>query len=500
MVVISQGSFSKPKGSLTEAEKDYQIKELIKCHKSFRFFLTRYVRIQDRAKERTVSFELWPHLEKIIVLLLSEKMIIIGKARQLGITTLMACYALWKALFSENVKVLVLSQGEDEAKDFINKVSFIHGHLPGWMRSSLYPDSTECLGFTDVYGEIKAYPSTEKAGRSTDASLVICDEWERHPFAEDNFASLKPTVSAGGQFVGLSTSDTTKLNTFFKKKYIEAISGMSEFRAIFLGALERPGRDMEWYYKETRDLREHQKQGEYPLTENDMLTVVKTRKYFNPDSLAQMPKIEPVVCDLSEKWHGMVKIYKLPQIGKRYVVFTDPSDGKEDPHAIIVRDHITGEWVAVSHGMTPADECARIHDDLVRFYNNAFNSFELNSRAGGIFSEKISGLGTPSICPFVDANGKLNEDGKVGWWTHKQSKEKMRLALEENIRLRLEIIYDKEAIDELGQYIQPEGEDPQAPQGGHDDFVIAGGGVLMIDKYVITQTEVVATFRLRERW
>ena len=60
----------------------------------------------------------------------------------------------------------------------------------------------------------------------------------------------------------------------------------------------------------------------------------------------------------------------------------------------------------------------------------------------------------------------------------------MYLSLEENIRTRQEQIYSSEAISEFTDYLIPEGEEPRAPSGGHDDFIAAGGGVILIDKYM----------------
>jgi len=436
----------------------------------------------------------------LVKLFLRDKLVIILKARQLGISWLICAYALWKARFGENVKVLLLSQGEDEAFDLISKCKFIDDNLPDFLTGKRDPDQKGHIGFPDTGSEIKALPSTARAGRSTDATLVICDEWEFHPHAEANFAALKPTIDAGGQFIGLSTADKTKLNTYFKEKYYEAMHGFSNFTKVFLGWKLRPGRTDDWFAEISKDYKPHQLEQEYPETEEEALSTLKTRKYFDEAMLDGMPEGRILDDIVPQKWQGVIKIFKLPMVGRKYCLFTDPSDGKEDPHACWMRDHNTGEQVATSHGMTSAGECAEIHDWLVGQYNKAWNSYELNSRAGGIFSEKIDNLGTPNQCPFVDTNGTLNTKGKKGWWTSKALKNKMLLGLEENIRLGQDTIYDKDCVKELGQFYVPEGEDPQAPKGGHDDYVMAGGGVIQIDKYMPVGAGVVKSVPIRERW
>ena len=459
-----------------------------------------YVYIQDRAKEQTVKFEPWPHLIELLGLYQTERHVIILKARQLGISWLTTIYCLWKALFHTNVKVLFLSQGEEEAFDLIAKCTFLDNNLPEFLKSKREPDQKGFIGFPDTGSEIKALPSTERAGRSTDASVVVCDEWEFHPHAEANFAALKPTVDAGGQFIALSTADKTKLNTFFKQKFYEAKSGQSSFKCVFLGWQARPGRTKEWFDEIRKDLRPYQVEQEYPSSEAEALSTLKSRKFFDSSALENLRQYikEPVSCELSDKYKGLVRIYQLPVVGRKYCIFADPSDGKEDPHAIVVLDAHTGEEVAESHGMTPADMCAQVFDELVRFYYNAFNGYELNARAGGIFSEKIKELGTPNQCGFLNTDGTLDKK-RTGWWTGSRILQKVLWGLEEAVRLMQITPHSKECLDEFNQFMVPEGEDPQKPRGGADDYIDAWARAWHLRKYLPLAKEAkVSSFKYRE--
>ncbi|KKL03931.1 hypothetical protein LCGC14_2621190, partial [marine sediment metagenome] len=307
MVVSTQKSPSQP-----SAETEKNLSEWMRCHNSLEYFAKTYVYLQDRAKLETVKFEPWDYLIDLFKLYIDPdvKLLIIGKARQLGITYSVVILAVWLCKFFENAKVLLLSQGEDEAFDMISRCRFVDNQLPEFLRTRREPDQRGNIGFPDTGSEIKALASTDKAGRSTDATLVICDEWEFHPYAESNFAALKPTIDGGGKFIGLSTADTSKLNTFFKKKYHAARSGMGTFHKIFLPALIRPGRDKAWLESATADLSESQRQGEYPLTEDDMLSVVKSRRVLSQDMLnwMRLNAQPPIPHELSEKYKGLVKI------------------------------------------------------------------------------------------------------------------------------------------------------------------------------------------------
>ena len=456
----------------TATDTEKELVEYFKCQKSFIYFLTTYARIQDRASLSTIQWIAWPYLVWVAKQLLKRRFIIIGKARQLGISWLICIYCVWKAKFHKNAKVLMLSKKEDDAFDLISKCKFVNSELPDFLRSELDPSQRGFVGFPETNSEIRAYASTEDAGRSTDATIVVSDEWEFHPYAEENFAALMPTIGNGGQFIAMSTADKTKLDTFFKVIYNRAIAGESNFFRIFLPWFIRPGRDQEWYDRETADMPAHQREGEYPATEQEMLSTVKSRRFFAVECIEHMYSdvSQPVPYNLTEQFGASVKIYKLPVVGRRYFLFTDPSDGKEDPHVIIVIDS-TGEEVAESHAKTTADECAVRHDALSRLYG-ALNGYEMNSRAGGIFSEKIKELDTPNQIGFLRTDGTL--DGKKrGWWTGPKIGMKFWWMLEEAVRLYQVKPRSKECLDELSGIIVPEGEDPQKARGGHDDYIDA---------------------------
>ncbi len=456
-----------------DTDTEDNITEYLKCKRSFLYFLLNYARIQDRASLSTIQWQAWPYLVWVAKQLLTRRFIIIGKARQLGISWLICIYCVWLAKFHKNAKILMLSKREDDAFDLISKCKFLNSELPDFMRSELDPSQRGFIGFPETNSEIRAYASTEDAGRSTDATLVVTDEWEFHPYVKENFAALMPTIGNNGGFIAMSTADKTKLDTFFKTIYYRAMAGESNFFRIFLPWFIRPGRGQEWYDRETADMPAHQREGEYPATEKDMLDTIKSRRFFLPEVIENMRANigTPLNHELTDKFGSSVKIYKLPVVGRRYFVFTDPSDGKEDPHVIMVLDS-TGEEVAESHAKTTADECALRHDALSRFFNEALNGYEMNSRAGGIFFEKMKELDTPNQVGFLKPDGTLDKE-KKGWWTGPKVGMKFWWLLEEGIRLYQYTPRSGECLDELGAVIVPEGEEPQKARGGHDDYLDA---------------------------
>lgn len=347
-----------------------------------------------------------------------------------------------------------------------------------------------------MYSKIRALPSTEDAGVGFGgATRVAMDEFEYHKYDRENYAEILPPILAGGQLIIQSTADKLKTDTKFKELYTAARHGDNNFYPLFFPYDVVPGRTVEWY--NSIDLAHWEKECRFPRNEKEALGTLKSRQFLDEKAIEDMysdcrPSLEH---DLVSKYK-IVKIYRLPQVGRRYCLFTDPSDGKDDPHACVVIDQITGEQVAESHGKCPAEQCAQIHDELVRLYN-AFNSFEINATAGGQFSAKIKDLNTPNQCHRLETNGKLNIK-LFGWFTGAALKRNAAWIVEEAVRLRQIIPHSKECLDELGQIMQPEGEEPQKPRGGHDDYFDAWGRVLLLRKHAPAGNMKVSHFKYSE--
>ena len=202
----------------TELE-DY-IVQLAKIKGNPRYFY-QFVKISD-PNRGTLTFVLWLHLIELIDSFAKHKLHIVLKARQIGLSWLIAAYALWVALTQPNARILLISKGERESFQLLAKCKFIYKHLPDWLQFPLSYDSASMLGFKQLESTIVALPSTEAAGRGEASTLVIYDEWDYHEFAEKNFAAIKPTIVAGGQLIGVSTVDKEVPDSFFKQVFKEA--------------------------------------------------------------------------------------------------------------------------------------------------------------------------------------------------------------------------------------------------------------------------------------
>ena len=103
------------------ATKNRQIKEIVKCGKDPVYFLNKYVKIQHPTRG-LVRFNTYPFQEPVLKDFQDHRFNIVLKSRQLGISTLTACYAVWLATFYRDKNVIVIATKLAVAQNFIKKV------------------------------------------------------------------------------------------------------------------------------------------------------------------------------------------------------------------------------------------------------------------------------------------------------------------------------------------------------------------------------------------
>ena len=248
------------------------------------YFIENYVYIEDRDSEQlAVPFHLWEGQKHTLKEIIAERLNIILKARQLGLTWLVLAYAVWCMLFHPGYMVVALSRGEDEAKELARRIGFICKHLPTWMirhkRDKVdgvpyYDDTTSVITIYHPNGEpsiFKSFTAAPDSGRSFTANLVILDEWAFQQWAREIWTAAYPTINrpTGGKLIGLSTIERGSL---FEDIWIASKEGNNTFNRIFLGWDTDPRRTPEWYEQTKKDLGDATL-AEYPATEEEAFMI-----------------------------------------------------------------------------------------------------------------------------------------------------------------------------------------------------------------------------------
>ena len=134
-----------------------------------------------------IKFEKWPHIIELVESFITKRLIVVLKARQVGVSWLLAAYALWVALYHKGALDLLFSKGQLEAGALLDKVKFIHKHLPPELRQVTGTDSGQEYEFPEMLSKVLALPSTETAGMGFTATVVETDEADFHEFFELNY-------------------------------------------------------------------------------------------------------------------------------------------------------------------------------------------------------------------------------------------------------------------------------------------------------------------------
>ena len=225
-----------------------QVEEL--CRRSFIDFLD-FVRIRsdDPLAPVVSAWQPWDYLLDQARSWASGTSEIDLKARQIGYSWLVAAYAVWRARSPAGAMVALISKGQLESRELAAKCAFVEAHLPDWLRvgATVRVDDIAFPGG----GKIMAFPSTPDAGVGFTFQVVIMDEAHFHPYAAQNYAAIRPTLSAGGQFIALSTADPSLgPNGWFPQMYWASKAGETGYEARFIGWATRPGRDAAWLRRE----------------------------------------------------------------------------------------------------------------------------------------------------------------------------------------------------------------------------------------------------------
>ncbi len=165
----------------------------------------------------SIGHEPRPYQLKI---LLHDGPLIVTKARQVGISTTMACQAVYEAALGRR-KVLIASNSEEAAQHILNDyVPAFDDVLTGYGLVEKPVTDRQSLRQWPRGGEIRTFSSNPATVRGYPANLVILDEFAhftREAGADRRLLeAIAPSVSqAGGRLIILSTPNGT-LNEFYR--------------------------------------------------------------------------------------------------------------------------------------------------------------------------------------------------------------------------------------------------------------------------------------------
>ncbi len=267
-----------PKTTATKNNIDYaaSIERILKaefeyCRENVVYWANNYCVIEDKdSPEIIVPFKGWDAQNKALQEFHENRLNLILKARQMGITWIALYYCTHDLIFNVGHTVVALSKTEDDAKELVRRMSVVLENMPEILKGGglTWRVTATAIYITDgkLTSTFKAFPASPSAGRSFTGNILLLDEWAFQEAAEEIWTSAYPTINrpTGGKVIGLST---IKKGTLFENLWTED----NAFHKIFLSVFSDPRRTQEWYESTAKDLGVKIKQ-EYPRTAEEALS------------------------------------------------------------------------------------------------------------------------------------------------------------------------------------------------------------------------------------
>ena len=350
----------------TQAVPD--IKEIIKseykkCAMDPAYFMRKFCVIQHPIRGK-VAFNLYDFQQDTLEAFVDNRFNIVLKARQIGLSTLVAGYALWLMLFNNDQNVLVIATKQSTAKNLVTKVRVMHQNLPVWLRGECTEDNKLNLSFANG-SLIKAIASSPDAGRSEALSLLILDECAFIEGSQEIWKAAYSTLATGGKGILLSTPNG--MGNFFHKQWVAAELGQSDFNPIFLDWKVHPERDQAWRDDQTRGSDEMAARQEHDadFIASGNTVINGDLIQFHKDTFMRDPKSK-------RGFDNNIWIWEEALPGRQYLVSADVSRGDgQDKSAFHVIDLETVEQVAEYNGMIGTKEFGAMLVAIATEYNDA---------------------------------------------------------------------------------------------------------------------------------
>lgn len=276
---------------------------MVLSEKSAWEWITRHISTLD-ATGGVKPFPDYDFARELVETLCHNRILIVGKSRQMMATWTVTAWIIWKAIHDDPGVYLLLSKGERDTLELVKRIKVMVVNLPDELKDQVRVKNKE-VDFANG-SRILPLPATEFAPRMHSPSGVFWDEMAFTPNSEGIWAAVKPAIDSGGCFIGVSTPNGT--DNVFYQLYSDETNGFSKLK---LHWKQHPMRGEEWLNEAKRGISEARWRQEYEVD----FDVLADRVYdeFDPE-VHVLPQPYKWSADKGKTYRGIDFGYRHPYV------------------------------------------------------------------------------------------------------------------------------------------------------------------------------------------
>ncbi len=459
-----------------------QISEYLKCKEDPVYFALKYIRIVS-LDEGLIPFDMYDFQKDLIKNFHEQRFNIAKLPRQTGKSTTVVSYLLHYALFNDNIRIAILANKAETARELLQRLQLSYENLPKWLQQGVGSWNKGSLELENG-SKIIAASTSSSAVRGNSFNIIFLDEFAFIPnhIAEQFFSSVYPTISSGKTTKVIIISTPNGMNMFYKLWH-DAERGKNDYKPLEVHWSAVPGRDAKWKEETIRNTSERQFTQEF---ECEFLGSVDT--LIAPSKLRSMVYSDPI-----QRSKGL-DVYEEPKPDHQYLMTVDVARGTgKDYSAFVMFDITSFPYKIVAKYRNNEIKpmlFPNIIDKVGKAYNKSFVLVEVNDIGEQVSSMLQYDLEYENIlmCSMRGRAGQIVGQGFSGKKSQlgiKMSKTVKQVGCS-NLKTVIEddklLINDYDIISELTTFIQ-RNQTFVAEDGCHDDLAMC----LVIFSWLIVQ-------------
>jgi hypothetical protein len=449
-----------------------QIKEYLKCQDDPIYFIENYCHIVTLDSGLQL-FKLYECQKTKVDIIMNDRKVILMEGRQQGKTVTAAACILHYTIFNADKTVAIMANKTASAREVLLRYQTMYENLPIWMQQGV---KTWNKGDVDLENNCRVFTAatTTSGIRGKSVNWLYIDEAAIIPnnVADEFFASVYPTISAGETTKILLTSTPLGYNHFWKF-WNEAEKKVNGFTNHFIHYTEIPGRDEKWAEEQLKLL------GELKFTQEVLCEFLgSSNTLINARTIGALSSKDP----LYDNHEGnSVDIYEDPKDDHYYCITVDTARGiGGDYSAFVVFDITEMPYKVVAKyrnnkiaPMLYPNVIAKVGDD----YNNAFVLIENNDIGGQVVEILHEEIEYDNIFSTVTEKSRqyvspgFGKSTRLGVNTSKQVKRQGCFNFKSLMEEKKLLVFDADIISEMSTFVE-KGNTYQADEGYNDDCVM----------------------------